>query len=64
MIYQMIMSLSIQEQRQLLSLLNGGDDPDIGVREPRRPFRPSQSGAAVAEHEEDEWVMPEGLTFG
>lgn len=52
-IYQMIMSLSIPEQQELLALLGGGGDPpDIGVREPRRPHRPSSSSGAVAELED------------
>lgn len=53
------MSLTIKEQRELLELLRDAEGPESGVREPRRPFRPSSSGAvALEEPETEEWIMP------
>lgn len=63
MLYEMIMSLTIEEQRKLLSLL-GGDDGLSGVREPRRPFRPSSSGAVALEVDPDlGWPMPADMEY-
>ena len=64
MLYQMIMTLTVSEQRKLLSLLMG-DEGTSGVREPRRPFRPSSSGAVALEPEvDDDWPLPAGVEFG
>jgi hypothetical protein len=54
------MSLSINEQRELLRLLSeGGEGGGTGVREPRRP-KPESPGDAVAlETETEEWVAPQ-----
>lgn len=60
-IYQAIMTLSLDEQRELLSLLKDDDEPDSGVREPRRPPRPSSAGTValeIPEEEEEGWVAP------
>lgn len=57
-LYDLIMSLNIDEQRQLMRLLSeeaGG----AGVREPRRPLRPSSAGAIALEPETEEWVAPD-----
>lgn len=56
-LFDLIMSLTIDEQRQLLHLLSeeGGG---AGVREPRRPIRPGSTGAVAIEMEE-EWVAPD-----
>lgn len=61
-IYQAIMTLSLDEQRQLLQRLKDDAEPDSGVREPRRPPRPSSAGAIALEipEEEEEWVAPAG----
>lgn len=57
-LYELIMSLDIDEQRQLLHLLGEGGG-GAGVREPRRPLRPSSAGAVVLEPETEEWVAPD-----
>jgi hypothetical protein len=56
-LYELIMSLDIDEQRQLLHLLSEGGG-GAGVREPRRPLRPSSSGAVALDPETEEWVAP------
>jgi len=58
MLYKMIMGLTISEQRKLLALLMG-DEGTSGVREPRRPFRPSSTGAVALEEPE---MVDEPLT--
>jgi hypothetical protein len=41
----------------LRGFLGGGpDDPDAGVREPRRPLQPSLSGAAAVDEPHDDAV--------
>lgn len=47
MIYNMIMELTLTQQRMLLSLLGGEEGPDIGVREPRHPS-PESPGDEIA----------------
>lgn len=58
-IYQAIMTLSLDEQRELLQRFRD-ESPDSGVREPRRP-RPESPGDAVAleiPQETEEWIAP------
>lgn len=55
-IYEMIMRLDVNEQKQLLDLLRGTDEeePGLGVREPRRP-PPDSPGDMLALRLSDEF---------